>query len=297
MATNLTAAPKQHDPPAQFTLRQAAICITVLSVTLALLSQLGTWWGLILWLIAGVAASSYPVYRSWLGFIPVGLVMSGCAVFYLMPPDQAKRNPRGDCQIHLKQIGIALHNYHDTYGSFPLAYVANKQGRPMHSWRVLILPFLEQEALYKRYDFNEPWDGPNNSKLVAEMPRIYRCPSDSRSASPTDTSYVAVIGRETAWPGASAVSLGDITDGASNTILVVESHGSGINWMEPRDLHTLQMPATVNPINGQGICSCHNECVQVAFADGSVRTLKNGVPSTTIRALLTTAGGETVQVP
>ncbi len=306
MSTNPTVSAKPNDAPTQFTLRQVAVWIVWISVALALLSQTGTWWGLILWLIAGTAVLAYAAYRSWWGNFAAGLVIAGVAVFSLLPttcgPPSAFR--RSHCQNNLRQIGIALLNYHDTYSSYPPAYIADEQGRPMHSWRVLLLPFLEQELLYKRYDFNEPWDGPNNSKLAAEMPRVYRCPSDSQSLSPTDTSYVVVVGDGTIWQGAKPVSLADVKDGTSNTLLVVESHGAGINWMEPRDLHTLQMPATINPVNGQGICSCHNyhdkgpgDGVVVLFADGSIRWLENGIPPKTIDALLTTARGETVTVP
>ena len=299
MATSPTAGSQSHNIPAQYTLRQAAAWVTLLSAVLALLTQLGTTWGLTLWLIAGVAASAYITYRSWSGLGVASVAWMAFLVWQFMPHLGHPHSPnhRGTCSNNLKQIVIALQNYHDAFGTLPPAYVADRQGRPMHSWRVLLLPFLEQERLYKRYNFSEPWDGPNNSKLAAEMPRVYRCPSDSRTAVPTDTSYVVVIGSGTAWPGASAVSLGAFADGSSNTILVVESHSSGINWMEPRDLHALQMPPTINPVNGQGICSCHHECAQVGFADGSVRTLNNGVPSNTIQALLTIAGGEKVTVP
>jgi len=299
MATSPTAASQPHNVPAQFTLRQAAAWITLLSAVLALLTQFGTSWGLILWLLAGVAASAYITYRSWGGLAIACVAWTAFLVWQLMPylghPPSA--NHRRTCRNNLMDIVIALQCYHDKCGSFPPAYVADASGRPMHSWRVLLLPYLEQESLYKRYNFNEPWDGPNNSKLAAHMPAVYRCPSDARSASPTDTSYVVVVGPGTAWPGARGVPMGSIRDGTSNTILVVESSSSGINWMEPRDLHTLQMPATINPVNGQGICSCHHECAQVGFADGSVRTLNNGVPSNTIQALLTISGGEAVVVP
>jgi hypothetical protein len=114
------------------------------------------------------------------------------------------------------------------------------------------------------------------------------------------TSYLAVVGPETAWPGARAVSMAKIKDGSSNTILVVESHNTGIHWMEPRDLHTTQMPQSICPTQGQGICSLHGpkrELAQVVFADGSVRALTNDTPPTTVRALLTIAGGEEVELP
>src|SRR5207248_2869881 len=79
---------------------------------------------------------------------------------------QAREEARASQCLCIKQIGLALLNYHDTYGSFPPAYVADATGKPIHSWRVLILPFMEQSSLYNAYSMAEPWDGPNNRKLL-----------------------------------------------------------------------------------------------------------------------------------
>ena len=103
------------------------------------------------------------------------------------------------CANNLKQIGLALHAYHERYGVLPPAYVADANGRPMHSWRVLLLPFLEQQSLYDWYDFREPWDGPHNIKLLNNTPSCYICPS--RLSYPTTvTSYVAITGPGTMFP-------------------------------------------------------------------------------------------------
>ena len=80
------------------------------------------------------------------------------------------------CTNNLKHIGLALLNYNDIFGCFPPAYTTDANGKPMHSWRVLILPFIEQQTLYKRYRFDEPWDGPNNSLLAKEMPSVFPLP-------------------------------------------------------------------------------------------------------------------------
>ena len=144
------------------------------------------------------------------------------------------------CQNNLKQIALALLNYHQANGCFPPAYIADKNGKPMHSWRVLILPYMEMNALYNAYDFTEPWDGPKNKKLLATALQGYVCPSDPNAYAPgaTQTSYVAVVGRNAAWAGEKSRKLGpvDFPGGASNTIMVVEVANSGIPWMEPRDL-------------------------------------------------------------
>ena len=221
-------------------------------------------------------------------------------LFVLLMPRTGGHGPasrRLACSNNLKQIAIALHNYHDVYGSFPPAYVPDKNGRPMHSWRVLILPFMDHKALYDLYRFDEPWDGPNNAKLGAQYVSIYGCPSDAHADGNTDTSYVAVVGSGTAWPGEKAAKLSAIKDGSENTLLVVEVHNSGIHWMEPRDLHIGQMPLAINSPRGQGMSSKHPECAQAVFADGHVDWLKDSTPPETFRALLTINGGETVVVP
>jgi prepilin-type processing-associated H-X9-DG protein len=150
--------------------------------------------------------------------------------------------------------------------------------------------------LYKLYDFDEPWDGPNNRQLADKMTRIYACPSDS-TPSRVETSYVAVVGPETAWRGERPVRASHIIDGMSNTILVVEVHNSGIHWMEPRDLHVTQMPLAINPQRGQGISSLHPNGANVLFADGSVEFLPDNLDPETLRAVLTIAREERVRLP
>lgn len=203
---------------------------------------------------------------------------------------------RIQCANNLKQIGLALHSYHDEFGCFPPAYVTDEDGKPMHGWRVLILPYMEQQPLYDQYDFNEPWDGPNNSKLHDTMVATYSCPSQPREDSENTTSYVAVVGSDTVFPGDQSTTFEDITDGTSNTLLVVEISNSGIHWMEPRDLNVEEMPAVINPGEGRsrGISSMHPEGAQVLWADGAIHLLPNSLPTKTLRAKLTIAGGETI---
>ena len=107
----------------------------------------------------------------------------------------------------------------------------------MHSWRVLILPYLGDNTLFKRYNLNEPWDGPNNKKLLDSMPGFFACPCDSDARSDNCTDYVAVVGSDAAWPGARPIGRGEpLAKALSNTIRLVEASHSHIPWMEPRDL-------------------------------------------------------------
>jgi type II secretory pathway pseudopilin PulG len=222
------------------------------------------------------------------------LSCGGIMVALLLPAVQAAREAarRNACVNHMQHIGIALQNYHDVHKTFPPAYIADADGKPMHSWRVLILPFLEENEIYKKYDFNEPWDGPNNSKLAAQAPSDFRCPSGTDFDG--QTNYVAVVGNETMWPGATAVKIRSIRDGLSRTIAVVETSGSGINWLEPRDLTMDEALRGIKQSQSGGINSQHPGGVNVLNCDGSVLFLPEDVPPETIRALLTISGKENV---
>jgi prepilin-type processing-associated H-X9-DG protein len=199
---------------------------------------------------------------------------------------------------NLKQIGLALQSYHDTYKCFPPAYVADADGKPMHSWRVLLLPFFEEaglKRLYESYDFSEPWNGPHNSELSVEFPILF-CPSEEGDF--LNTSYVAVVGPETAWPDTAAMRIRGIRDGTSKTISVVEVANSGIHWMEPRDLTFEEALRGINvPGNKPGISSKHPGGANVLFCDGSVHFLSDKIPADTLRALLTANGSEDVKIP
>jgi type II secretory pathway pseudopilin PulG len=207
------------------------------------------------------------------------------------------------CRNNLKQIILALELYHDRYSSFPPAYVADESGRPMHSWRVLLLPYLENTALYQQYDFNEPWDGPNNSKLAGQIVcSMMNCPSD-RKHNTNHTNYVLVTGKETAWVGDKAPRFGDFHDGYSRSIAVVEIANSGIHWMEPRDLTFHQALRGINSPLGMSISARHPargqrdrpDGAHVALVDGTILFLKNDTPLADLKAMLTPNGGESFE--
>jgi hypothetical protein len=285
--------------PWQFSLWQLILVMVGVCVLGAAYQWIG--WGvlallgliLVVGLVVGLATIQHQ--RGLEALLAAGAIFA--LIMLLLSPIHAPRSSRRDyCSNNLRQILIALHNYHDVYGSLPPAYVADENGRPMHSWRVLILPFIEQQPLYDQYRFDEPWDGPNNRLLLQYDLPFFRCPSDSQ-ATKGETSYVVVSGGGTAWPGAKAVKFGDMTDGTSNTILVVEVQHSGIHWMEPRDLDVTQLPLSLNAPRGPCISSEHKHGAHVGLADGSVRFLPNDLPSPTLRALLTIDGRESVILP
>jgi len=192
-------------------------------------------------------------------------------------------------------LGLAMHSYHDTYRCFPPAYVADRNGRPMHSWRVLLLPFLDRRDLYNRYRFDEPWDGPHNRMLASEMPWIFRCPADQGPEA--NANYFVVVGPRTIFPGATSVGIRDISDGTTVTILLVEAAESGVNWLEPRDLTYEEAARGINAKTGFGISSHHDGGTMVLFADGHAQFLSDDTPIDQLRLFLERNDGQTVTLP
>jgi hypothetical protein len=186
---------------------------------------------------------------------------------------------------------LAVANYHQEEGHFPPAYLAGPDGRPWHSWRVLILPYMDNAALYAEYEFSEPWDGPRNPLLAERMPDVFAFAGFDGEGN-TTTNFLAVVGPETAWPAPATVRLEDVTDDPSRTILVVENLGAGVHWMEPRDLKFADLDFTLNAPGGIGSVYDRPAVVTV---DDAVRQLDDAISPETLRALLTVAGGEAVE--
>lgn len=211
---------------------------------------------------------------------------------------------RTQCNANLKTLAYALQMYHDTYKTFPPAYLSNEDGKPVHSWRVLILPFFEGRSLYEAYDFDEPWDGPNNRKLLERAPHVFACPAQRRTSRQpsTHTSYLAVVGPRTAWLGGNPTRIQDFTDGTSKTILIMESDGRGVPWMEPRDLSLdealdLVTSDEFDHLGGHGLDRFFTETHDgrlAATADGGVEFLPHGTPKQKWAALLTIDDGKDV---
>lgn len=230
------------------------------------------------------------------------LLTAGAIVFLfclVFPPIDGRRPARRTiCWDNLHNIGLALHNYHDAHESFPPAYSSDARGTPMHSWRTYLLPYVDLAPLYNMYNLQEPWNGPANAALADSVGAlvIYQCVADTaaRDAGQPWTSYLAIVGPHTAWPGDRPARISEFTDGVANTALIVEAHNTGIPWMEPRDLHVTQMAPTVNPDSGQGISSPHEGGAFVMFADGAVRFIADDTDPETLRRLIERDDGEEV---
>jgi hypothetical protein len=213
---------------------------------------------------------------------------------------------------HLRQIGLAIHNFHSAMGNFPPAIVFGPDGKPWHSWRVLILPYLEEPRLFNQYDFMQPWDSPKNRALIDKMPAVYRDPQNGDEAG-SFTHYAALVGNKTAFPPSGSrititngrassglykgIGIVSVTDGTSNSIAITPvDPARKIPWTKPEDIAVgddfpgLGQPGgifTPTQIEGAGVAP-------VLFLDGSVRTLSARIGLATLRALTTIRGGEII---
>jgi RNA polymerase sigma factor (sigma-70 family) len=192
---------------------------------------------------------------------------------------------------NLKQIALAFMNYSSTYnGTLPAAAICDEDGKPLLSWRVAILPYLGEEALYREFKLNEPWDSEHNKQLLARrMPVPYR--PQRRDVAANSTFYQVFVGEQAAFSLHKGHSFPkDFPDGVSNTVFVVEA-GEAVPWTKPVDLK-YDAGKPLPRLGGEG-----QETFGVAFCDGSVRLWPRNTDERQFRALITRNGGEAVRLP
>jgi prepilin-type processing-associated H-X9-DG protein len=197
---------------------------------------------------------------------------------------------RAQSANNMKQLALAFHNYAATHNHFPPAVVLGPDGKTPHSWRIEILPYLEAggKALYDKYKMNEPWDSEDNKQVLLQMPAVFRFPDDNEKS--FHASYFAVTGPQTIFADIKGTSFRQITDGTSNTIMLVEAK-KNIPWTKPEDI-AADADKPLPKLGGWTVGGFN-----VAFADGSVRLIPENVDGELLRKLFSKAGGELVQFP
>jgi hypothetical protein len=205
--------------------------------------------------------------------------------------ESARRHER---MQQFKQLALAMHNYADRNKHLPPAAIRDENGHPLLSWRVAILPWVEQSNLYRLFHFNEPWDSPHNRALIDKMPDVFADPSPRirRLAGKGKTTYVVPAGAGTVFDRPEGTTFKEITDGTSKTIMLVEVPPErAVEWTKPADWQVdLEHPL-------QGVERTDRDYVTAAWCDGSGSVIPTDVEPDRLRAILTRAGREVVDRP
>lgn len=260
--------------------------------------------------VAGITLGLSKIYveettskrRDWIASNLIAAALLYFLIFVVIPnphahPPEAYR--RTACRNNLKSIGLAMYNYHDDQMRFAPA----ASGSPLVSWRVTLLPYLDQRPTYDRYRPRLEWNSADNLPLANEKPSVFSCPSSyypKNSDGLWYTAYSMTTGAHSIGANLNGTKLGDITDGTSDTLLVVEACGAQIIWTEPRDVNIDSQPTGIN-LNGEHsgysagwLSSYHAHGTYVLLADGTVRFLSQSTDPTVLKKLATIDGGEQV---
>ena len=190
------------------------------------------------------------------------------------------------CRNCFKGISLGLRQYADEHGMFPPAYTVDAKGNALHSWRTLILPYMGRQELYDQIDLTKPWDSFENSRLHGSSEAYYACPA--ARCQRDHTVYCAVVTPTSCLRPKQSVLISEINDGLSQTLAIVEVPASkAVHWMSPFDADE---SVVISAIGGKG--RNHPRGPLVLFADGTISTVKRSAPTTAIRAMISSSGGE-----
>lgn len=231
--------------------------------------------------------------RFWSRF-PVALVLLSAI---LITAAEEKKDDGDDKAIaeakklsvkNLKELGTAMHNYHGDMGCFPAAATKDKDGKPLLSWRVALLPYLEQGELYKQFKLDEPWDSENNKKLIAKMPKVFAPATGPKVKEPVTFYQVLVsTGKFATIFGPKNVTLMQLanSDGLPETIMIVEA-GEPVAWTKPEDL----LYNEEKPMPKLG--GLFRDGFHAAFADVCVCFIKKDCDEKLLRSAITWNDGQ-----
>ncbi len=227
------------------------------------------------------------VFKDIQGEKDMQMATIGIMVALILPAVQAAREAarRSQAMNNLKQLGLALLNYHDLTQKFPARAVFDSEGRPLLSWRIQILPFIECNDLYDQFHLDEPWDSEHNRKLIPLMPEVFANPSAPQE--PGKAHYLGLVGPGTLFEGSEGHAFRDITDGTSNSIMLVEVNPDrAVIWTKPEDIPF----DPENPLDGLG--NAHPGGFNVLFCDGSVRFISETIDREVFRRMATIGDGK-----
>jgi prepilin-type processing-associated H-X9-DG protein len=233
--------------------------------------------------------------KSWISTVLKVLVALGIialVIMLLLPAVRFSREParRNSCRNNLKQIALGLRAYEQVYHALPPAYTVDAEGNRLHSWRTLILPYIEEKRLYESIDLTRPWDDPANAKALKAGVSTYHCPSEPDRGN--RTTYLAVVTPSSCFRATEPRTLSEVTDGTRETLMVIEVDSEhAVPWMAPLDADE-QVVMGIGPNSNLA----HPGGFQTAFADGSAHFLSTETTAAQRHALISIAGGDTAAV-
>lgn len=221
------------------------------------------------------------------------LAIIGIVIAFLLPARRGVRESarRNQCLNNLKQIAIALQNYADVHHSLPPAYTTDANGKPLHSWRTLILPFMEEQQLYDSIDLTKPWDHPANARASNTPLSFCGCPS--ADIPETHTTYLAIVTPTSCLQPTTPRGLSEVKDGGRQTLMLIEVDAEhAVPWMSPVDADE----KLVLSLGGPTSRTRHPNGMSAAFADGHVEFLLNDLPAAQRRAIISVAGNDKAEL-
>ncbi|MEP4684490.1 MAG: DUF1559 domain-containing protein [Rhodopirellula bahusiensis] len=238
--------------------------------------------------------------RSAIWFVAAGLALlligAGLIAAIQVGSRTAKKIRTGRQRLssikNMEKIATALNAYATDHGVYPAPYTTGGTGRKLHSWRVTILPYLDEDALFSQIDKGVPWNEGENQQLSWQIPAVYRHPESSGWGA--GTVYHLVTGAGTLFPSTGPMGPRQVTDGAAKTILLAEGQMNSMteSWMEPYDLDVASIGGLINAPSGNGLGGATEGGVCVATVDSRGYFLPDTTPPLTIQALISPAGGE-----
>ena len=201
--------------------------------------------------------------------VPLALFLYASLLILLPGCGPSKSQSKAVSSYHMKQITLALHLYHDDYHCLPAAVTRDAEGRPMHSWRVAILPYLEEHELYEKYDFDQPWDSPHNLEVAKQIPEFYTDPAFPQYTREGKTTYLALAGPKTALSTEGWYKLEELVRGTTDTVAFVQDTQRPVPWTKPVDISPEEFLSS-------NLDAGYYGGTLVGMADGSVQTFHDG---------------------
>ncbi len=231
----------------------------------------------------------------------VGLLAAVAVVFslssYLLWPTfqgLKMRRDRVASLNNLQRIAEALNAYAIQYGSYPPPIVSDASGKPLYSWRVLILEQLGESYLAGNFHHDLAWDAAENVSLLSQCPSVFMSPTFNRTQVAASANYALITGNSTLFPSSGPLSFSQVTDGRDRTLLVVEVDTTGGEWSQPWDIDIAKLNTKIGIGGRNSIGGNHVGGAAIAFADGTPGWLPEGLSPALLRGLISPSGGEQI---